>query len=126
LKTIHYNNGYASFQVPKEWVEEYEENGALVCYDEHSDDEFSLRLSIITVKPPADLINPSTENFMAVCGIPPYSEKYMIDTNNVIAIHRAKEEGEATNYQVYFYEYVQKNRMVISTWPSLPGALKKD
>jgi hypothetical protein len=110
LKTIQYNQGYASFRIPAHWVEEVEKEGRLHFYDDASDDVFSLRVSIITAEPPDGMVDPSTEDLMNACGIPDYAEKLMIDSNNLIAIHNAREDFDEDNehYIVHYWEYIHK------------------
>ena len=52
MKTIRYRGGLVTFQIPKDWREEYEEDGGGTFY-QPGDDTSTLRLNVLTFKTPS-------------------------------------------------------------------------
>ncbi len=48
MKKITYRGGLISFQIPKDWIEEYEENGGGTFYED-SQESGTLRINVLTV-----------------------------------------------------------------------------
>ncbi len=48
MKKITYRDGLISFQIPKDWIEEYEENGSGTFYED-SQESGTLRVNVLTV-----------------------------------------------------------------------------
>jgi hypothetical protein len=49
MKTITYRGGLITFQIPTDWIEEYEENGGGTFYED-SPESGTLRLNVLTIK----------------------------------------------------------------------------
>jgi len=57
LKTINYRGGLISFEIPKHWVEEFEESGGGTFFED-TPNSGTLRVNVLTIKAKEDKENP--------------------------------------------------------------------
>jgi hypothetical protein len=91
MKAIDYRGGVISFQIPEDWVEEYEHDGGATFYA-NEPDSGTLRLSILTLEGPT---LPGPEGLMRAHQNGP-GQPEMLPTGNTVVSYRksATEDGE--------------------------------
>ncbi|NLD37865.1 MAG: hypothetical protein GX654_13440 [Desulfatiglans sp.] len=95
LKEINYRGGVVKFNIPSNWVEEYEETGGGTFYED-APNTGTLRLNIITMQAPSGA--KGNLPFSALSSIPVIENKNieMLANGNAFAysVSRSEEDGE--------------------------------
>jgi hypothetical protein len=111
LKTIAYRGGIVRFNIPANWVEEYEEDGGATFY-ENRPDSGTLRLNILTAKAPDDIEGDLPVH--ALSTLPDVNPEEITKLGNgnalVRSLERTEEEGQKiTLYWWYLANHVPPN-----------------